>query len=659
MRRARFVALHVPVGEAPTPFLPVGQFTASWDGVLQLDLRGEYTFTAEGAGTVVVEVNGTKVLDETGEDLRKKAGTPIKLKKGPNKISVHYQSPDKGDALLRLFWETEDFRREPIPWSFLRHEPANKTILAANQLRAGREALATHRCLKCHNADTDNLVKGGGMPELAMDGPDLTDIGSRLNAAWIARWVNDPHALRPTSTMPRVFADGDSDKLDARAVDIAAYLASLDKPAAVEEKPASPEMIAAGTRLFANLGCIACHLPPNKDEFTDEERKRIPLRDISAKWKSTGLKEFLKKPDAHYTCVRMPNFNLSETETSHLAAYLLATPKRELFGDLPKGDASRGKLLVQSAGCMNCHSLKDEQPLKNTLKAPAYADLKGPKWQGGCLAPKPVGGRKAPIPNLTEEQRKAIEAFALDARESLKRDSSVEFATRQLQAVRCNACHRRDDQIDFWSQLKDEADGLLVGLPAVDAASEPESFKADQTRPTLTWTGEKLKPEWVTKLISGTLPYKPRPYLRARMPSFPQRADYLARGLSLEHGCPTKTPGPEPAADAKQAAIGMQLAGKKRWGCVGCHDVGKVPAVGVFEAPGPNFMYITERLRKEYYERWLWVPTRLEPMTKMPQPYTFGQPSQIRDVLDGDAAAQIEAMWQYLLLGDKIAPPME
>src|SRR5262249_17897935 len=158
--------------------------------------------------------------------------------------------------------------------------------------------------------------KGGGMPELEMDAPALTDIGSRLNPGWVARWIQDPAALRPQANMPRPFADlprGDKGKLDPRARDMAAYLAG-----AAAEKRAQPgkEAVEAGTRLFARLGCIGCHLPPDRDE-TKDDHARLPLRDVSAKWRASALEAFLRQPDKHYAWVRMPNFNLSAAEAKN------------------------------------------------------------------------------------------------------------------------------------------------------------------------------------------------------------------------------------------------------------------------------------------------------------------------------------------------------
>ena len=461
--------------------------------------------------------------------------------------------------------------------------------------------------------------------------------------------------------MPRVFADaaiGDKAALDERVVDIAAYLGSLGSRQK-KELPAKEETVQEGTRLFVNLGCLACHTPPGKDDFVGDEKNRVPLRDVSAKWQPAALRAFLRQPDHHYQWIRMPNFQLKEEEAARLAAYLLAVDKRALFAPLTeKAQVERGQKLVQSSGCLNCHALQEGKPLTSTLRSAALADIKPERWKAGCLQPADKGERHAPVLLLTAEQRQAIQALLADGRQSLRRESAVEFASRQMRILRCNACHRRDDQEDYWSQLRDEEAGLTAGLPAVDPETEPKHFKADQIRPSLTWTGEKLKPEWMATFIAGKLSYKPREYLRARMPAFPRRADLLAHGLAHEHGYSAQ-PEPIAAPDEKLAEIGRDLVGKKRWSCTACHDMGKTEAVGVFESPGPNFMHIKDRLRREYYDRWMWLPSRVEPGTKMPQVYMVGKPSLLADVLQGDASRQIDAIWNYILQGKALKPPAE
>ena len=73
-----------------------------------------------------------------------------------------------------------------------------------------------------------------------------------------------------------------------------------------------------------------------------------------------------------------------------------------------------------------------------------------------------------------------------------------------------------------------------------------------------------------------------------------------------------------------------------------------IAPTAVFEAPGINLAYTTERLRKGFFQRWLLAPLRIDAETKMPKFSEDGVSTQITDVLDGKAAQQFDAIWQYL-----------
>jgi mono/diheme cytochrome c family protein len=636
-RSSRLVSLHVPAGESASPFLPPGPFRAVWKAGLELELKGDFTFSAEGNGKLTLLINDAVVLECSGDDFRKTPAKKIELKR-ENRLEVRYDSPDRGDAFVRLYWAGDDFPREPLGLAAAQHDSTVAPLASARQMRQGRELIAELHCLKCHQSDLK------GMPDLERDGPSFAEIGARLKPSWMARWIQDPQALRPTATMPRLLK-----KDDPGANDIAAYLASLGV-IPKDTHQGDEKAIAAGTRLFVHLGCFACHVQPGRDDAADEH-KRIPLRDVGSKYHPSALRDFLRHPGKHYTWIRMPDFHLSEAEATSLTAFLLSVKPRDPGKvERPAANAEHGKQLVQSLGCLNCHSLNEKKPSGSTLRAPAFVALES--TERGCLAVKDHD--KAPLFALSDGQREALRLCLRNGRSSLSRESAAEFAERQIVALRCAACHKRDGADDLMSSLKEEADGLLADLPAV---TEKEGmFSAEQARPSLTWIGEKLKPEWTAAFLAGKVKYKPRTWLRARMPAFPVRAELLARGLALEHGYPAISPA-DPMPDEKRAEVGRNLASKTRWNCAGCHNIGSTAAVGVFEAPGVNFMFVRERMRRDYFDRWVWSPTRVEPGTKMPTIYSVGQPSQIKDVLGGDAHKQIDALWNYLLQGDRIKPP--
>ena len=140
------------------------------------------------------------------------------------------------------------------------------------------------------------------------------------------------------------------------------------------------------------------------------------------------------------------------------------------------------------------------------------------------------------------------------------------------------------------------------------------------------------------------------------MPVFKSRATILARGFAMEHGCPTKSPEDEaPAPELSE--IGRKLSGPDGgYDCLGCHGIGPKKATKVFEGPGPNFKWVSGRIRKDYFVRWVNEPLRVEPRTKMPTYFKEGR-SQLTEILDGDAKKQIDAMWHYILQGESIKPP--
>src|ERR1700722_6689963 len=122
----------------------------------------------------------------------------------------------------------------------------------------------------------------------------------------------------------------------------------------------------------------------------------------------------------------------------------------------------------------------------------------------GCLAAKDHG--KAPDFVLKAEQRAALTAFLKTDGSSLTRDTPAEFSQRQVPQLQCTSCHRRDGAITRWHAVLE------------DEGKTPEAL------PSLTWTGEKLKPAWATKLLLGQTDHSARPWIKARMPAFPARA---------------------------------------------------------------------------------------------------------------------------------------
>ena len=367
-REARLVALCVPASQPPSPFLSAGPFHARWEAEIVSDLRAEYTLAADVDGRLKVLLNGVVIIEGdsrkivTGvstnvypnatiegtlalDGLIRLTGKPVQLNKGANKLVVEYDSAALGDSILRLLWSSKEFPWEPIPPTVFQHDSNAGELRAGEQARKGRLLFAQLRCAACHDAAGLLPQKGEGMPELAQDAPIFDELGAKYRQPWLAAWINDPHSIRPHALMPKVFA-GEPGKIDQRAADLAAFLASVGTPN--EGQPLDEALVSQGGALFANLGCIACHTKPDTDADAKDEFDRVPLNHVKAKWQPSALKAYLKDPAKNYAWNRMPNFRLSDDEAEKLSAYLLSTANRD-FPPAPAGDPARGAQLLATA----------------------------------------------------------------------------------------------------------------------------------------------------------------------------------------------------------------------------------------------------------------------------------------------------------------------
>ena len=329
----------------------------------------------------------------------------------------------------------------------------------------------------------------------------------------------------------------------------------------------------------------------------------------------------------------MPDFLLTGAEARRLAAYLVGeddVPDPEV-----QGNGERGQELMRRYGCLHCHAPEDAaaESLGDTF--PPLAAISG--VQGGCLAPEPD---RVPDFGFDDEQRAALDSFLSSGLESLTRRSAAEYVERHLAS--CTQCHSVNGSQPAWSEV-------LKELPPPD----PMMGGGLQQPPILTWAGGKLRPAWLRGFMIGEDRESSRPWLDLRMPVF-HRAELLAQGLVELHGYNMTVP-PEPDLDAVMASHGQRLVGiAGGFSCVTCHGIGDQEPLQVFETEGINFMYIHERMRREYFMRWMANPPRIDADSRMPKYSDDSDKTALTETLSGDANKQFEAIWEYLRAGRNI-----
>lgn len=594
------VLLYVPANTPPSTFTRPGKFTADIDGNLSVELRGEYTFQAESSGPFTLEINGKPVLDLPGSGTMSEPSRPLRLSKGTNTLAARFSSPETGDAFVRLYWTPKNSLPALLPPSSISSQPSPE-LEKSSTLRAGRELFVDLRCVRCHSTDAK------GLPDLDFDAPTFAGIGSRRTTAWMAKWIANPREHRASARMPKVF-DGVDAPQKARM--IAAFLGTQKSPAATAQGPTG--QLEEGKRLFGALHCQTCHSAPG-EPATDPAK--ISLSGLAQKFSEGSLFPFLKNPQEHFRWIRMPNFKLSDDEAASLSRYLLgATPP------LPAEEGSpevieQGRKLAASSGCYNCHTGVQTAGL---AQKPASELTRNA--EAGCLAETPKNG--APIFTLAAAEKAQLREFLKHGLSSLAQINLRDFAISQTKLLNCAGCH---DQVE--------------GLPRLEPL------------------GGKLRPEWAGAFIKGEVKYKPRPWLEARMPAFPAPAHELAQGLALLHGQAPRSAA-EGAIDQEMAQVGARLTSANGgFSCISCHAVGQAGATQVFESAGINFAYSGERILKQFFHPWVRNPLAYDPTTKMPVYFDAEGRSPITDVYEGDGTKQIEALWQYIRLGEKMPPP--
>ena len=629
-RLDRFPALIIESGEPATPFLTPGPFQVVWTGKLVIASRQRLIFSFEGEGTAALKIDGKDVLKREGQ-LAGESSASTRLNPGEHEFELAYSSKPDGTAAFRIFWEEAGFPRQTIPPSAFKAEPTDATHLGDKQ-RAGRLIFAQQNCVKCHAPASGLGAKP--MPETAEVAPLLFGIGDRVTEDWLQRWIADPKLLKPTTHMPTLI-DAKSNEGLQQISDLAAYLTSMKMGTPAEAAP-DAALAQEGGLHFHELGCVGCHNLPDKGAA---DPSRVPLNNVASKFLPGALVAYLKKPDAHSPFTGMPDFRMSDAEAKSIAAYLTGASTGHATASsyqFPTGDTARGAKVAEALQCGVCHPGMPMSPA--ALPGSMEVIMKKDWTASGCTAPPEKRG-KSPSLNLTESDREALAAFSKTGRDSLTRETSSEYARRQIDALRCTACHSIDDQQALLNSVQSETELLIAHQPKLND-------RVDQSRPQLSFAGEMLYTSSIESMVSGTADPRPRPWLAMRMPSFKIHAAPLAAGLSKLHGIAPNT-APDFKADPALAEIGKSLVGADGFGCTTCHGIGDQKPTAAFEVEGVNFKLVPNRIREDYFHRWMDNPQSITPGTKMPR-YAKDNKSQRTDVLGGDAKKQYEAIWHYL-----------
>jgi mono/diheme cytochrome c family protein len=128
----------------------------------------------------------------------------------------------------------------------------------------------------------------------------------------------------------------------------------------------------AARRTVIESGCFGCH---EIKGYTDMQRIGPELGRLAYKTNPRWIYRWVRNPKDYNPHTRMPNFRFTDDQAEAITAYLVDVSTRSTFqmakGAYAGGIAAKGKEIVESVGCLACHSIGEQTKVRE-LRGSSY-----------------------------------------------------------------------------------------------------------------------------------------------------------------------------------------------------------------------------------------------------------------------------------------------
>ncbi len=556
-------------------------------------------------------------------------------------------------------------------------------------------------CLACHAAPDDpKTASRTAIP--------LGNLTQKYSIPSLAAFLQDPHKTRPAGRMPNLIQE------NKEALDLASYLIGN-----VEYKPKNPNLkftvyhgnwnnvpkfeelksvrqgVAAGFDLLPagrtnefgmrfegylkieKDGDYTFHLGSDDGSLLFIDGKKVADSDgVHPHTVQTGTARLTKGMHplrVDYTqgggeatlTLEYEGAGIPRQDINRALSLTEKGPESQPATDEPAGFvfdpalADKGRVLFTTLGCANCHQLKhDGQALKSLVIAPPMKQLKPGQ---GCLADGAMASEvaqstnksAADVLNSAAKSLAVVPQYDLNSNQRVALSASLttevpqaalapnELINQSLTAFNCYSCHARGG---IGGPTRDRNPLFLTTIP--------EMGDEGRVPPPLDGVGDKLNPQWLLHVLQNGA--KDRPYMLTRMPKFGvPRVNELAAAFATVDRREGSAAAKIAEAEHRIKAVGRQLVGDKALGCIKCHTFGPHKASGI---QAINLHTMTQRVREDWFLRYMIDPVAYRPGTRMPTGFPGGK-ATIRDVYEGHPEKQLAAIWTFLKDGNKAGLP--
>lgn len=233
-----------------------------------------------------------------------------------------------------------------------------KQLQGADLIAKGSDIVEKYGCYGCHTI--------AGYNDLRKVGPDLTDVGTKVNYSWLVEWIKDPKNYLSQARMPKFFFS----QQEAEA--IADYLFSMTLQKRYDEQSDDIDWDLAdqGKAVWRNSRCSICHAV-NGVGGNHEKIFSPDLGQVGTKVNHGWLRDWIKDPKDYFPKTKMPRFRLSDDKLKALVEYIRSEyidwdfePLYAQPVPIDIKSIERGKELIQNYGCFGCHNVKGMEEME-------------------------------------------------------------------------------------------------------------------------------------------------------------------------------------------------------------------------------------------------------------------------------------------------------
>ena len=266
------------------------------------------------------------------------------------------------------------------------------------------------------------------------------------------------------------------------------------------------------------------------------------------------------------------------------------------------------------------------------MARPKEEKIKAFDVAGGCLA----SNVKSPLPDyrLNGEDRSALQCFLTTVHPDRNQPyyaSPLTTHELRVRQFRCTACHERDHE-NIQKGVAVDEQGRVVRV---------------ERPPVLTAVGSKLTASWIREVLVNRK--RNRPWLNLRMPHFGNGVGDLPELITAAAGASQQESGPKPDRSLAEAGLAMIGVRRGKVSCITCHDYRGINRRKDGVVPAPDLADAGLTVRREWFDRWMHDPQRLQPGTSMPQLFL--------DVSSKERELRIAQLWSALYYQKQLPLP--